>query len=382
MKHLELTHLNIKHLILLFCSFLIISCSTTKELKIEPEKISHVENSSETDNIKNVITQNKNLDDIKDNTSIPIVEDVNLKTSETVESIPNENSTTKEVNSETIIKSEEASYSYIEEVNNIETTPIVDDSDYVIPEVSFAVSESIPNESDNTMESTSLATTPTTNTGENTAKTNTQASLTADGILTTTYQTSASAIEPPSNLNNYKVILSVDSVMYLNQAGLMQVWIGNDNVDVPISKSMRKDEKKMSNVSPTVQYARVTPIAPDFDVESVTSTICYKIDPGGTEILYSMKPKDEGNYRVSASIELFEREDCTGISIPKTALPLSVFVGVDMKKELSKKMHILEEDAWEKFHIFWIALMALIFSALIFVIRRFIKKKTGFEENA
>lgn len=182
-----------------------------------------------------------------------------------------------------------------------------------------------------------------------------------------------------SEKKDFKVILSVDSLMYLGQSGMLQVWIGREDVDVSFSKGMTQDVKTMS--STIGKFAKITPFAPDFEIEAISTIVCHKIDPNGSEVSFGLVPKDEGNYRVSANIDLFETPDCTGISVPKTAKVLSVFVGVDMKKEISKKVHEMESVAWDKFKIFWVALMTLIFGAAIFVIRRFIKNKTGYEEG-
>ena len=178
---------------------------------------------------------------------------------------------------------------------------------------------------------------------------------------------------------DFKVVLSVDSVMYLGQSGLMQVWIGSEDAKVDFSDGMTQDA---TTVSSTIgKFAKITPFAPDFEIEAMNINVCHKIDPNGSEVRFGLVPKDEGNYRVSANIELYNTEDCTGISVPKAAKVLSVAVGVDMKKEISKKVHELESEAWDKFKIFWIALMTLIFGAAIFVIRRFIKNKTGYDEG-
>jgi len=192
------------------------------------------------------------------------------------------------------------------------------------------------------------------------------------------------SVESPSSApildqKDFKVALSVDSIMYLGQSGTMQVWIGSEDVEVSFSKGMIQDETVMS--SSIGKYARITPFAPDFEITPVSTNICHKIDPGGSEVRFGLVPKDEGRYSVSANIDLFDTEDCTGISVPKTARVLSVSVGVDMKKEISKKVHELESVAWDKFKLFWIALMTLIFGAAIFVARKFIKKKTGYEEG-
>lgn len=178
---------------------------------------------------------------------------------------------------------------------------------------------------------------------------------------------------------DFKVVLSVDSMMYLGQSGLMQVWIGEDDIDVGFSKGMSQDESMIP--SSLARFAKVTPYAPDFEVKALLATLCYKTDPSGSQITFSLIPKDEGSYKVTAAVELFETEDCTGISVPKSVRALSVSVGVDMKKEISKGIHKMESIAGDKFMIFWVALITLLFGAAIFVIRRYIKNKTGYEEG-
>ena len=178
---------------------------------------------------------------------------------------------------------------------------------------------------------------------------------------------------------DFKVVLSVDSVMYLGQSGLMQVWIGAEDAEVAFSDGMTQDATTMS--STIGKFAKITPFAPDFEITAMHTKVCHKIDPNGSEVRFGLVPKDQGHYRVSANIDLYDTEDCTGVSVPKAAKVLSVSVGVDMNKEISKKVHELESIAWDKFKIFWIALMTLVFGAAIFVIRRFIKNKTGYDEG-
>lgn len=176
---------------------------------------------------------------------------------------------------------------------------------------------------------------------------------------------------------DFHVVLSADSVMYLNQAGMMKVWIGEEDINIQVPQGMAKDVKKMS--STIGQFAKITPIAPDFEILNHKAEVCYKIDPHGSEVRYALKPKDEGTYRVSADIQLYDTQDCTGIFVPKSARELTVAVQVDLQKAISKNIHFLEREVWKEFKIFWIALVGLIFGAAIFVIRRFVKNKTGYE---
>lgn len=183
----------------------------------------------------------------------------------------------------------------------------------------------------------------------------------------------------PLEKKDYKVVLTVDSTMYLGQSGMMEVWIGEQDIAVAKSSGMAQDQKSILNT--TGRYATIAPYAPDFEIKE-WALVCYKIDPNGSEIRFSLTPKDQGNYKVSAEINLYETEDCTGIPVPKTASALSVSVGVNRDKELSKNIHKMEQAVWDKFLAFWVALITLLFGTAIFVIRRYIKNKTGYDEGA
>ena len=179
-------------------------------------------------------------------------------------------------------------------------------------------------------------------------------------------------------IKDFHVVLSADSVMYLDQAGMMKVWIGEEDIDTQVTEGMVKDVKEIS--STIGQFVKIIPIAPDFEILNHKAEVCYKIEPSGSAVRYALTPKDEGTYRVSADIQLYHTQDCTGIFVPKSARELTVSVQVDMQKAISKKIHFLEREVWKEFKIFWIALVGLIFGAAIFVIRRFVKNKTGYED--
>ena len=85
---------------------------------------------------------------------------------------------------------------------------------------------------------------------------------------------------------------------------------------------------------------------------------------------------------MSVNIQLYETNDCEGAFIPKTSETLSVTVDVNTKKEIEKKVDTLGQIVWDKFVKFWGALVALIFGAILFVIRKKIKQKTGYDEEA
>ena len=180
-------------------------------------------------------------------------------------------------------------------------------------------------------------------------------------------------------LENYKVVLSVDGTINMNENGVLVVWIGADTVEVAFEEGTVQDQ----TIIPTEigQYAKVTPFAPDFDIINPTEDSCYKIHPSGSEIRFSLQPKSTGTYNVSVNIQLYETEDCQGAFVPKASETLSVIVDVNTQKEIEKKVNTLGEIVWEQFLKFWGALVALIFGAILFIIRKKIKKKTGYEEK-
>ena len=99
---------------------------------------------------------------------------------------------------------------------------------------------------------------------------------------------------------------------------------------------------------------------------NLTKLLTYKF----IEVANSYK---KGDFSVSADIEMYKKEDCSDAAVPQSGVQtLSVQVKVDKVQELS-------DIVWENFKKFWGALVALIFGAVLFVIRRRIKKSTGYE---
>jgi hypothetical protein len=190
-------------------------------------------------------------------------------------------------------------------------------------------------------------------------------------------------IEEQSNsiihAKDYKVILTVDSLFKMNENGILKVWIGQDSLEQKLESGMIKDETTIpSNLG---SYATITPFAPDFEILNADEKKCYAIDPSGSSIIFTLIPNKIGSHRISAVVEIFKNSTCTGTSIPKTSRTLAVEVIVDNKKEFNGKMHELWTIFWEKFLTFWGALVALILGTILFVIRKKIKKNTGYEEN-
>ena len=137
-------------------------------------------------------------------------------------------------------------------------------------------------------------------------------------------------IEEP--VNNYKVILETDSIIHLDEIGVLNVWIGSEDVEYIGLDGMTKDAgtipKRLG------QYAKISPDAAGFEVIG-DSDKCYKIDNSGSNVSFSLKPINEGDFFVSATVEMHKAEDCSDAPAPQFVQRLSVKVKVDKVQELS-----------------------------------------------
>ena len=177
-------------------------------------------------------------------------------------------------------------------------------------------------------------------------------------------------------LDDYKVILGADSIIKKHEIVELTVWIGGKSVNVSERNGMIYDEELISGS--IGQYARITPYAPDFDV-APTQKKCIRIHPSGSEVRFSLTPKKSGSLKISANIELFNDVGCTGTPVPKTAKTLTVVVKIDKAYRICEGVKKMAVIFWDKFLSFWGMLITLLFSTLFFLIRRIIKRKTGFD---
>ncbi len=179
---------------------------------------------------------------------------------------------------------------------------------------------------------------------------------------------------PAMDPDQYGVVLEASEKIKLGSSGTLRVWIGLEKFMPKPNQNMVRDTTSWysSNIS---SYARITPNAKHFKIEPEGSK-CVKIDPTGSGVQFVITPEEKGEFEVSATIELFDNEECKGIPVSKPAQVVSVKVKVAYFDELWSVV-------WEYFTRFWVAFVALVFAALLFVVRRFIKNKTGYssEEN-
>jgi hypothetical protein len=178
-----------------------------------------------------------------------------------------------------------------------------------------------------------------------------------------------------SPLEKYKVELGVTNEIFRpGPPGQLEVWISDPSFSAGFTEDMATAEKTIAALAP---FARVTPEAPDFEVNPKQS-ICIKIDPTGSKVHFDITPKHTGTFNVGASVLLYETNDCTGAPVPKSAADLEVEVKVNPQGWLKYYLLQLWDVLWEGVLNFWGWLVATIFALLGFLIRKKIKKRFGF----
>ena len=178
---------------------------------------------------------------------------------------------------------------------------------------------------------------------------------------------------------DYIATLTVTQKMKMRHSGNLIVSIGSEAYQPHNDENIVSDVTSFSVKKET--YARIIPYAPDFRVEPEGAKI-VKLNPAGTDVRFTLYPQHKGKFSVSADVVLYDNPECTGTGDPRVLESLMVRVKVGGWEVIEDGLSELGGIVWDKFRPFWTALVALIFAALFFVIRRFIKEKTGYSDDS
>ena len=206
--------------------------------------------------------------------------------------------------------------------------------------------------------------------------------VTDENVVYSSDEPTVKRSSPSESAKDYTAISTItQEKMTLEETNKLKIWIGEEKESEKYrpkeNNTMAHDTIVFSSVKAT--YARITPNAPDFEVEP--KSIIVPIVSTGVEKTFTLKPKQEGTFFVSAEIELFDNQECTGIGTPVASGEVVVKVAVDNIGHFKKFLRRLGVEAGAQFEKFWAALLVILFGALIFVIRKFIKKKTGYSDG-
>ena len=188
--------------------------------------------------------------------------------------------------------------------------------------------------------------------------------------VTTPAPVAVHAPAPAEGPDDFSVSVSATrELKFPGPPGRLRVWIGLARYaptigsgDVGASRPLRE----------TGRTARITPIALGIDTDPPTG--CLKIDPDGSEKIFSLKPRNRGNFKVGASVDLFNSDDCSGTPVPKS----SELITVEVKVGYASRLDELAAQAWAALLDFWDKALALIAGLLLFLLRKKLSGWFGF----
>jgi hypothetical protein len=181
-----------------------------------------------------------------------------------------------------------------------------------------------------------------------------------------------------SPLEYYRVVVSGSKLLQLpGNKGLLNVWIGDEYFQPAADETMNIAD---SNIIAVGEYALVEANAPDFEVSPVTSK-CLLLHPSGVNAKFYLTALKAGNFEVSATVNLFNTQDCSGPAIPKTANTLKVNVAVNQTLLDEQRRQSFVDIFWAKTTEFWAALLALFFGLILFLVRKQLKRLFGFDKD-
>lgn len=195
----------------------------------------------------------------------------------------------------------------------------------------------------------------------------------------------ALSAEEQKSLYKYAVKVTATSEIekYLDpsikSAGQLNVWVGQPGYEPPPQPGMSGVSEVLPPTETKAVSAKIEPKFPNnplaFDVEPKTSK-CQKVEPHGTEVTFTIIPKQLGEFNVGASVELYGKEGCTGDAITRTANPITVKVVVG-----TSKLPFYQE-IWAAFMKFFKEFLAICFALLLFLFRNKLKKIFSFEKES
>lgn len=183
---------------------------------------------------------------------------------------------------------------------------------------------------------------------------------------------------PGEKAHDYKIGLDVDERIVMDHEGYVKVWIKPEN-KVPELRAGKVRDTVTVSAGEMKQYARISIFAPEFIVKPAEPKVTH-ITSDGASAVFSVTPKKEGSAEISAIVELFDNEDLQGLADSMTeSVEVTVYIdGVEVRKNFFRELLDMTK---KQFVPFFGALLAILFGLALYLIRKYLKKKTGFDEN-
>ncbi|MGF1717228.1 hypothetical protein [Photobacterium chitinilyticum] len=177
-------------------------------------------------------------------------------------------------------------------------------------------------------------------------------------------------------LEEYKAIIEIEKEIKLpGPSGILSVWIGSEDFEPEIPNLFARNEAPLKFPFGSVNSAKVTPNGYDYFEFGPDEEECFLVSPFGNEVQFNVRPlkMEEGTYKIGAKVELFASYECNGTAINVYPDRLDVFVDVSFPNIVREGLIILSKTTWEEIVKFWKSLIVLIFTTILFLLRRKIK---------
>lgn len=178
---------------------------------------------------------------------------------------------------------------------------------------------------------------------------------------------------------DFEAEVDVSKKIKLGDKGKLKVRISMKKHESEVDEDMKRKTIPLISAY-TGAYARITPSADDFIISpdnpkliAYDNVAIVRVDSTGVEVQYTIIPQKSGKLNAGASIDLFDNRECTGD-------PLTISPNAIIKVRVNYWKAIWD-PVWHAFEKFWGAFVALVFGALLFVVRKYIKKKTGYNDD-
>ena len=200
----------------------------------------------------------------------------------------------------------------------------------------------------------------------------------APGVVDPELESEVAEPEPKLDADDFKIGLDVDERIVLHHKGYLTVWIKPEN-KVPELRTGKVRDTVTVSAKEMTNFARISIFAPEFTVEPAEPKVT-RISSDGASVVFAVTPEIEGPSEISAMVELFDNEGLQGVAVSRTE-SVTVTVSIDGKEISKNRIRQLLDMTWDKFTVFYGALLVIVFGLVLYLIRKFLKNKTGFDQK-
>lgn len=183
---------------------------------------------------------------------------------------------------------------------------------------------------------------------------------------------------PDVKVNDYEVGLDVNKRIILGRKRHVSVWIA------PKDRIPELQEGKARNTATVPakemkSYARITLVASECKIDDPNPQVTG-ISESGASVPFSVTPEIVGATDISAKVELSDKEDFQEAPYTWTET-VTVTVYVDGWEIIRAHLRKIGEFTLDKLTVFLSALVALVLGMALYVIRKYLKQKTGYDQK-